>query len=83
MTDPTLELAKQGIIGLVAGIFLWLYLREIGRHDQTRKEKDALMEARRVDAKEVVDKVEEPLRSVATSFKLLADKFSSVQRGKR
>jgi len=43
-------LIKQGGLGIVAAVFLWLYLREAARHDVTRTEKDTMAEARRLHA---------------------------------
>lgn len=80
--DPVAELFKQGIIGIVAGIFLWLYLAERKDHAQTRKEKDALMEARRLDAKETVDSVTQPLQTISQGIALLSEKIE-IGKGRR
>lgn len=74
------ELLKQGIMGLVAGVFLWLFIQERAAHQKTRDQKDLLMEARRMDAKETLEKVEGPLSSIAQSTAFIADKLISVKR---
>ena len=82
--DPVQTLITQGGLGVMAGIFLWLYLVERREHKETRKEKDALMEARRVDAKEVADNITEPLRGISQGISQLNDKILvSQSRGKR
>lgn len=80
--DPTTELLKQGVLGLVAAIFLWLYLREVGRHDVTRKEKDAQAEARRVDAVNTVDKITGPLDTISQYSKLTYDKLLASKKAR-
>lgn len=80
--DPVAELVKQGLLGIIAGIFLWLYLREVARHDSTRQQKDALMEARRVDAQENLEKIEAPLSLIAQTTKFIADKLVIAKRTK-
>lgn len=74
-------LLLQGGFGITTALFFWLYLAEKRDHKDTRKEKDALMEARRLDAKETLEKIEEPLRSIAQSQSFIADKIVGVQRG--
>lgn len=82
MADITSTLLQQTGFGFMAGVFLWLYVTERKEHATTRKEKDALMEARRLDAKETLEKVEEPLSSIAQSTKFIADKLIAVRKGK-
>lgn len=87
-TEILKTLIVQGGLGVVAGIFFYLYNQVRGElkderaaHDATRKEKEALMEARRIDAKETLEKIEEPLQSIAQSQRFIADKLIGVQQG--
>lgn len=72
---PVDALITQGGLGLLAGVFLWLFLQERSDHKQTRKEKDELLEARRLDAKETTDNVTKPLKDLAQTQKLIYDKL--------
>lgn len=72
---PIETLLAQGGFGILAGVFLWLFLQERSDHKQTRKEKDALLEARRVDAVETVDNVTNPLKDIAQTQQLIYDKL--------
>lgn len=72
---PIDTLLAQGGFGILAGVFLWLFLQERSDHKQTRKEKDALLEARRVDAVETVDNVTKPLKDIAQTQQLIYDKL--------
>jgi hypothetical protein len=72
---PVDQLIAQGGMGLLAGVFLWLFLQERSDHKQTRKEKDALLEARRLDAREVTDNVTKPLKDIAQTQQLIYDKL--------
>lgn len=74
------ELLRQAGFGFVAGVFFWLYMTERNDHKQTRKEKDALMEARRMDARETLEKVEGPLSALAQTTKFIAEKIEDSKR---
>jgi hypothetical protein len=76
------EILRQGPMGIVGGILLWLFIAERNDHKQTRKEKDALMEARRMDAKETEEKFGATLASIAQSTGFIADKLVSTKRRK-
>lgn len=73
--DMVDTLVTQGGLGILAAVFLWLFLQERSDHKQTRQEKDALMEARRVDAAETADNVTKPLQDIAQTQKLIYDKL--------
>lgn len=73
--DFTTELLKQGVIGLVAGIFFWLYMTERKEHEKTRTKYENSLEARRVDAKETTETITAPLSQMAQGIKLLSDKI--------
>lgn len=74
------EILRQGAMGIVAGVFLWLYITERKDHKQTLQQKDALLEARRLDAKETEEKFGETLASIAESTKFIADKVLTVRK---
>lgn len=74
-------LITQGGLGVVAGIFFWLYMAERSDHKKTRDAKDALLEARRLDAKDTVDKVTGPLSLIADTNKLIYEKLQTSKRG--
>lgn len=78
---PVETLLAQGGLGLLAGVFLWLFLQERAEHKETRKQKDALLEARRVDAVETVDNVTKPLQDIAQTQQLIYDKLLVGRRG--
>lgn len=72
---PVDALIAQGGLGLLAGVFLWLFLQERSDHKQTRKEKEALLEARRQDAIDTVDNVTKPLKDIAETQRVIYDKL--------
>lgn len=76
------ELLKQGILGLVAGIFFWLYMQERKDHKETRTKYEASIDARRADAKEVVTDLTGPMASIAQGVKLLGEKIS-ITKGEK
>lgn len=78
--DPVTQLITQGGLGIMAGVFLWLYLQERKEHKETRARHETVMEARRVDAKDTVDKVIEPLRGISQGIQMLSDKIEAVKR---
>lgn len=84
------ELLKQGSLGVVAAIFLWLYLGEKKDHKATRdevkavvKEKETLMEARRVDAVETRTDVTSMLPVISQSLQNISDKITISKEAKR
>jgi len=80
MDSPTVVLLQYGIAGVaiigeaVAIIILWKYVQSL--IVLLGAEKDA----RRQDAKETIDKIEQPLKSLATSQEFMADKMTSGRR---
>lgn len=72
---PVDTLLAQGGLGLLAGVFLWLFLQERSDHKQTRKEKDALQEARLTDAHKTEDTTASSLSEIAQTQKLIYDKL--------
>lgn len=77
MGDSTTVLLQYGIAGVAiiaeAGVILRLYTD----NRQLQKDKDALQEARRLDAKETTDKVTQPLASISQTMTLIYDKLKS------
>lgn len=80
--DPLAELFKQGILGVVAGIFFWLYRQERQEKIQLQKSKDDLMEARRLDAAESRKDVTDVLPGIAKSLETITEKIVTT-RGRR
>lgn len=78
---PVDTLLAQGGFGILAAIFLWLFLQERSDHKTTRQEKDALLEARRLDYKETVDNVTKPLQDIAQTQQLIYDKIVIAKSG--
>lgn len=78
---PTDVILAQGGLGLLAGTFLWLFLQERKDHKATQKEKEALLEARRIDAIDTIDNVTKPLKDLAQTQKLIYDKLLVSKSG--
>ena len=66
---------QYGAIGLMATTFLGLYLTERREHNQTRREKEALLEARRLDAKETMVSLTKPMLGIAQTLDLIETKL--------
>jgi hypothetical protein len=82
MPDDSIKILLQyGLagVGLVAEALVIRYLANELKASQERERQQ--MEARRVDAKESLEKVEEPLSSIAQSTKFIADKLIVAKRG--
>lgn len=79
VTKILLQYGLAGVVMLVEGMVIrYLYLELKSSQERER----ALQDARRVDAKETLEKVEEPLSSIAQSTKFIADKLIVAKRGK-
>lgn len=74
------ELLKQGALGLVAGIFLWLFLQEKSERKQLQKDKDVLMEARRLDATEFNKMLNSMLPNITNALQAISDKIEATKR---
>ena len=83
MVEPVQTLLTQGGLGVMAGTFLWLYLTERKEHKETRAKHETVMEARRVDAKDTVDKVVEPLRGISQGIQMLSDKIEATKEQRK
>jgi hypothetical protein len=70
------ELLKQGIGGLVAAIFLWLYLAERKENKELYKRIFELTDARRADAQDNYDKATQPLSGISQTLGLIYDKLA-------
>lgn len=80
--DPVQTLVTQGGLGLMAGIFLWLYLQERKDHKETRTKYEQSLDFRRADAKETIDKIEAPLLGISQGVQQLNDKIVVAQSRK-
>lgn len=81
--DLVVELVKQGAFGVVAALFFWLYLQERKEHKETRKEKDVLQEARRLDAVETRTDVTSVLPGISQALQNISDKIEISRSSKR
>jgi len=77
--DPVQTLITQGGLGLMAGVFLWLYLAERKEHKDTRTKYEQSLDNRRLDAKETVDKIASPLLGISQGIQQLNDKIVVAQ----
>lgn len=77
--DLIAELFKQGIVGLMAGIFFWLYLQERKDKNILQKSKDDVMEARRLDAAESRKDVTDVLPGISKSLETITGKVEIIQ----
>lgn len=82
------ELLKQGTLGLVAGVFFWMYLQEKAERKDVQRElaeaqkaKDVLQEARRTDSVEMLQKVMGVAATLGDVQQILVDKIKTVKRG--
>ena len=82
--DIVETLITQGGLGLMAGVFLWLYIQERKEHKATRDKYEKSLDDRRIDAKDTLDKIESPLNVISQGISQLNDKVVVAQsRGKR
>ena len=81
--DVVPTLLSQGGFGVMAGVFLWLYLSERGEHKETRKTLSEAQEARRLDAVETRNDVTSLLPGISQSLLHISDKIEAVQTSKR
>jgi ribosomal protein S10 len=76
------ELVKQGPLGLFTAFVLWLYIKEVKDHKETRQKYEDSIDARRVDAKDVTTNLVEPIRGISAGIQALSDKIQFV-KGRR
>ena len=82
MPDPSTVLFQYGIAGVAILAEAFAILRLYGDNRQLQKDKDALQEARRLDAKETLEKVEAPLSALAQNTQFIADKLIVAKKNK-
>lgn len=76
------EFLKQGILGLVAGVFLWLYVSERSDHQKTRDKLELSQNNRIDDSKENMEKVTTPLQGISQGIQNLSDKIE-ISKGQK
>lgn len=81
--EPVSTLVTQGGLGIMAGVFLWLYIQERKEHKATRDKYEKSLDDRRVDAKEVQDTITPALQSISQNVSQLNDKIVLAQSRKR
>lgn len=74
LVSPALQLGIAGV-GLVAEAFV--IIRLYNDNKTLQREKDAIQEARRMDAKETTDKVTAPLSSISQTITLIYEKLQT------
>jgi hypothetical protein len=74
------DLLKHGVLGLVAALFLWLYLGERKENKELYKRIFELTDARRQDAQENYDKATQPLSGLSQMVQLIYDKLDASKR---
>lgn len=75
MESSTTVLLQYGIAGVAILAEALVIMRLYGDNRQLQKEKDALQEARRLDAVEALGKVEGPLNALAKNTDYIASKL--------
>ena len=82
MEQILIELAKAGILGVVAYLFYKLYVDEKKAHAETRQKLIESLTARIADSKETVLKVTEPLGNISQGINNISDKIE-ISKGRR
>lgn len=82
MDQFVLEFLKYGAVGLMAGIFLWLYVTEKKEHEKTRTALIQSINDRLSDSKMNMENVTAPIQGFAQSLSSLNDKIES-SRGQK
>ncbi len=66
---------QQGVLGLVILVEGYVIVKLYNKTESLQKEKDELMEARRLDAKETTEKVTNVLPGISQSLQFIYDKL--------
>lgn len=82
MDQLIIELLKYGVVGLVAGIFLYLYIQEKKDHQKTRDALIASLTGRLDDSKKTTENITEPLRLMSQGINLISEKIE-ISRGQQ
>lgn len=80
--DFAAELLKQGLVGLFAAIFFWLYLQEKKAHDITRQALIVSFTDRLTDSEKNTTSVITTAQGMAQSVQLLTEKIE-ISKGNR
>ena len=82
MEQILVELARAGVVGVVAFLFYKLYVEEKKAHAETRQKLIDSLTARIADSKETVQKVTEPLGNISQGINNISDKIE-ISRGRK
>lgn len=82
MEQILVELARAGVVGVVAFLFYKLYVEEKKAHAETRQKLIDSLTARIADSKETVQKVTEPLGNISQGIQNISDKIE-ISRGRK
>lgn len=75
------EILKLGSAGVIAGVFLWLYVEERKDHKETRRLYIESLGARLEDSKTSVSKVTDALGGISLGIQTISDKIEISKRG--
>lgn len=82
MEQIFVELARAGVVGVVAFLFYKLYVEEKKAHAETRQKLIDSLTARIADSKETVQKVTEPLGNISQGIQNISDKIE-ISKGRK
>lgn len=74
------EILKLGVGGVIAGVFLWLYVEERKEHKETRRLYIESLSARLEDSKTSVTKVTDALGGISLGIQAISDKIEVSKR---
>lgn len=82
MEGATSVLFQYGLAGVAIFAMAIVIVTLYKDNKQLQKEKEELLDARRLDAKETVDNISGPLQGISQGINSLADKIELVRRRK-
>lgn len=74
---------SQGILGVLVLVLGVVVLRLYGKTEKLQKEKEELLEARRIDAKDTAQQVTSILPNLSQTLQNISDKIEISKQGKR
>lgn len=76
------ELLKQGLLGLIAGVFLWFYITEKKDHEKTRQALITSFTDRLADSEKNTVSVLTTAQGMSQSVQMLTEKIE-ISKGQR
>lgn len=80
LVSPALQLGFAGVAVVAEALVI---IKLYNDNKSLQSQKDALQEARRLDAKEGLDKVSAPLSSISQTISLIYDKLQTSNRRRK